>query len=367
MYSSAAMSSSPNFGRNTSFDNIKAILIFLVVFGHFVELHIAQDAFLRPIWIFAYAFHMPMFAFVSGIFSRANLEEKQSAQLIRNILAPLLGFELIYEATEYLIRGSFSVYAGLIAPYWMLWYLVSLLCWRLLLPLFARLQFPVVLSLALALVTSYSEHLGYLLSGARTLFFFPFFILGWKLGADFFASKGRDWRLICIALLVTIAGSITSFLLPAQFDYRWLYGSFSLHRLEMANLSGSMYQLLQYGVSTLLGLSILYLLSLRDWGLARVGQRSMYVFLWHGMALIALHQLGILNRIFQMGDTARLLVSLASSAAIVYLGSHSYCEKLTQKCILSPLNWLLVRQTRAPVQTPEIAAPQVEDAPFTQK
>jgi fucose 4-O-acetylase-like acetyltransferase len=108
---------------------------------------------------------------------------------------------------------------------------------------------------------------------------------------------------------------------------------FSLHRLERADLSGSLYQLLQYGVSTLLGLSVLYLLSLRDWGLARVGQRSMYVFLWHGMALIALHQLGILNRIFQMGDTARLLISLASSAVIVYLGSHRYCEKFTQKCI----------------------------------
>lgn len=367
MYSSAAMSSSLTPGRNISFDNIKAILIFLVVFGHFVELHIAQDAFLRPIWIFAYAFHMPMFALVSGIFSKANLDEKQSVQLIRNIVAPLLGFELIYEATEYLIRGSFSVYAGLIAPYWMLWYLMSLLCWRLLLPLFARLQFPLILSLGLALVTSYSEHLGYLLSGARTLFFFPFFILGWKLGANAFVSKGRDWRLICMASAIVIAGSIMCFLLPAQFDYRWLYGSFSLHRLEMADLSGSLYQLLQYGVSTLLGLSILYLLSLRDWGLARVGQRSMYVFLWHGMALIALHQLGILNRIFQMGDTARLLISLASSAVIVYLGSHRYCEKLTQKCILSPLNWLLVRQIRTPNPTPEITAQQVKDAPLTQK
>lgn len=361
------MSSSLNTGRNISFDNIKAILIFLVVFGHFVELHIGQDAFLRPIWIFAYAFHMPMFAFVSGIFSKANLDEKQSLQLIRNILAPLLGFELIYEATEYLIRGSFSVYAGLIAPYWMLWYLMSLLCWRLLLPLFARLQFPLILSLVLAMLTSYSEHLGYLLSGARTLFFFPFFILGWKLGADFFTSKGRDWRLISIALVIVIAGGIVCCLLPAQYDYRWLYGSFSLHRLDMANLTGSAYQLLQYAVSTILGLAVLYLLSLRDWGLARVGQRSMYIFLWHGMALIALHQLGLLNRIFQMGDAARLLISLTASAAIVYLGSHRYCEKLTQKYILSPLNWLLIRQKRTQNLTPEMTAPQVKNAVITQK
>jgi hypothetical protein len=56
------------------------------------------------------------------------------------------------------------------------------------------------------------------------------------------SSRGRDWRLIGIAAVIIIAGSIMCFLLPAEFDYRWLYGSFSLHRLEMADLSGSAYQ-----------------------------------------------------------------------------------------------------------------------------
>jgi len=162
----------PSFARNSALDNIKGVLIFLVVFGHFIELHIASDRFLRPIWIFVYAFHMPMFALVSGIFSKTIVDEKQSLQLIKNIVAPLIAFELIYECTEYLLVGKFSVYSGLVAPYWMLWYLMSLLSWRLMLPLFLRMQFPVVMSLILALGTSYSEHAGYLLSSSRTLLFF---------------------------------------------------------------------------------------------------------------------------------------------------------------------------------------------------
>lgn len=340
--SSAAL---PFQNRNAFLDNIKAVLIFLVVFGHLIELHISNDAFLRPIWIFAYAFHMPMFALVSGIVSKPVLDQRQSGQLIKNILAPLISFELIYELTEYLLRGNFSVYAGLIAPYWMLWYLLSLLSWRLLLPLFSRLQFPVMLAVALAMVTTYSEHTGYLLSSSRTLIFFPFFVLGWQLGPDFFNLR-RKFVWTALALVITAISIVACFLLPANFDYRWLYGSFSLQRLGMANPTGSLYQLLQYAVSGVLGLSVLHLLSRRDLGLARIGRQSMYVFLWHGMALIALYQSGILNRIFQMEDAARLLISLASSAVIVYLGAHPYCEWLTQKLILQPMQWLLLPQTR---------------------
>ena len=323
----------------------------MVVFGHLIELHIGNDHFLRSIWIVIYAFHMPMFALVSGIFSKAALDDRQMGQLIKNIVVPLIAFEVLYELAEYLLHGELSIYSGLIAPYWMLWYLLSLLSWRLLLPLFARLQFPVVLSLVLALTSTYSEHIGYTLSLSRTLMFFPFFLLGWKFGSGLFLSPKKSWLLI--SLSITGFAIIASFLLKTDFDYRWLYGSFSLQRLQMANLTGTAYQLLQYGLSTVIGLAVLNLLARRNWGLAPIGQRSIYVFLWHGAALIAMEELGLLNRIFNMEDTASLLLSLSSTAAIVWLCSHRRCEWLTQKIILQPLTWLILRQ---PLEAEKIPA-----------
>jgi len=344
----------PSFARNSALDNIKGVLIFLVVFGHFIELHIASDRFLRPIWIFVYAFHMPMFALVSGIFSKTIVDEKQSLQLIKNIVAPLIAFELIYECTEYLLVGKFSVYSGLVAPYWMLWYLMSLLSWRLMLPLFLRMQFPVVMSLILALGTSYSEHAGYLLSSSRTLLFFPYFLMGAVIGPGLFSSEENDKRLISISLLVVVMAISSIFFLPPLFDYRWLYGSFSLSRLGMANLTGTLYQMLQYAVSCVLGLAVLYLLSRKDLGLSRIGKQSMYVFLWHGMILIILQQNGILPTILRMEPAARLSISLLCSAAIVYLTAHPYCELLTQKIILKPMAALLTgRTTKLAMPAPE--------------
>ncbi|MCH8619112.1 acyltransferase family protein [Undibacterium sp. TS12] len=344
---------SPNF-RNQSIDNIKGVLIFLVVFGHLIEIYVGDDHVLRSVWIFVYSFHMPMFALMSGMFSKASLDDKNVKQLIATVVVPLLGFEIIYETTEFLLKGNASVYANLIAPYWMLWYLLSLLCWRLLLPLFARMQFGVVFALALSLIGNYSEHAGYFLGISRTLVFFPYFLLGWKLGQSSLTIKKNE-RLIASTLIV-IAAFVGSFLLKSDFDYRWFYGSYSLHRLEMANLTGSMYQLLQYAASTVIGLSILYLLAQKDLKLASIGRRSLYVLLWHGMALIILQETGVLRAIFKHDNTVALLISILVSMAITWVCAHEKTEWLTKRIILNPLAWLLIPQTpQAPIPTNAVA------------
>lgn len=332
----------PFNSRNQGIDNIKAVLIFLVVFGHLIEIYVGDDHVMRSIWIFIYSFHMPMFALISGMFSKASWDDKRATQVISNVLVPLIAFEIIYETTEFLLKGNTSVYANLIAPYWMLWYLLSLLCWRLLLPLFARLQFGVALALGLSLIGSYSDHAGYFFSISRTLVFFPYFLLGWKLGQNSLSSRTNQRLILSVA--VVLAAIVAAFMLRSDFDYRWFYGSYSLRRLEMANLTGSMYQLLQYAVSGAIGLAVLYLLTQRDLKLAAIGKRSLYVLVWHGMALIILQETGILRAIFRHETTVALVIAVLASAVITWLCSHEKTERYTERFILSPLRWLLVAQ-----------------------
>lgn len=346
--------------RNLSIDNIKAVLIFLVVFGHLIEIYVGEDHVLRSIWIFVYSFHMPMFALMSGMFSKAQWDDKNATQLISTVLVPLIGFEIIYEATEFILKGNASVYAGLVAPYWMLWYLLSLLCWRLLLPLFSRMQFGVMLAVALSLAGSYSEHAGYFLGISRTLIFFPYFLLGWKLGQDVFNVKKTER--LWFSAAVVIAAFVGAFLLKSDFDYRWFYGSYSLHRLEMANLTGSMYQLLQYATSTVIGLSVLYLLAQKELGLANIGKRSIYVLVWHGMALIILQETGVLRAIFKHENTIALAISVLLSMLITWVCAHEKTEMLTKRFILNPLSWLLIPQIpQQPAVQPVVIATEAQD------
>ena len=44
-------------------DNIKVVLIFLVVFGHLIERYIDTSNTLMGIYMFIYIFHMPLFVY----------------------------------------------------------------------------------------------------------------------------------------------------------------------------------------------------------------------------------------------------------------------------------------------------------------
>jgi hypothetical protein len=126
--------------------------------------------------------------------------------------------------------------------------------------------------------------------------FLPFFILGWQLGPDFWSKLPSSKAWMAASVLILIATLAICAHLPQDFDYRWLYGSFSLHRLGKATPEGSMYQALQYLCSVSAGFAALYLLSRRNLGLACLGQHSVYVFLWHGMALIVMNATGLLKQ-----------------------------------------------------------------------
>ena len=58
-----------NKERDYFFDNLKAVLIFLVVLGHFL-LPIRGDNPLVVVKRLIYVFHMPLFVFISGYFAK---------------------------------------------------------------------------------------------------------------------------------------------------------------------------------------------------------------------------------------------------------------------------------------------------------
>ena len=61
--------------RSNYWDNAKAILIFLVVLGHFLlPLENKVGGVMATYW-WVYLFHMPAFVFVSGVFSKSYVEK----------------------------------------------------------------------------------------------------------------------------------------------------------------------------------------------------------------------------------------------------------------------------------------------------
>ncbi|MGT2357153.1 acyltransferase family protein [Staphylococcus aureus] len=60
--------------RDYFFDNARAILILLVVFGHMLQPYTSGDKYLSALYLVIYSFHMPTFLFISGYFAK-NIRE----------------------------------------------------------------------------------------------------------------------------------------------------------------------------------------------------------------------------------------------------------------------------------------------------
>lgn len=56
--------------RIYKWDNIKFILILLVVLGHFVDVYTSESDNMKALFFTIYIFHMPLFIFISGLFSK---------------------------------------------------------------------------------------------------------------------------------------------------------------------------------------------------------------------------------------------------------------------------------------------------------
>lgn len=79
--------------RDYLFDNYKALLIILVVIGHFIEPAYKNNTLLYTLKWLIFSFHMPAFIFISGYFSKRELS---FGTLVRKLAVPYVIYELLY-------------------------------------------------------------------------------------------------------------------------------------------------------------------------------------------------------------------------------------------------------------------------------
>lgn len=189
--------------RDTFPDSIRGVAIYLVVLGHFIEPYINYGP-TKILYLSIYLFHMPLFVFMSGIFSKKILTEKDYKGIIYKLFLPLIVFHFLYTVFVYLYPSGYGY--GPLAPHSIMWFLLSLITWKLLLPLF-RSPAGLLISLGSALAAGYFGQIGYDFSAARTIYFFPFFIIGSLYGSTILKYVTKYRAAFCgIFILALIIG-----------------------------------------------------------------------------------------------------------------------------------------------------------------
>ncbi len=262
--------------RDSYFDNYKGILILLVVIGHLTGAFMEENHFMNFLVKTIYSFHMPAFVFISAYFSKRN----NPIKLVKTLLIPYILFQTAYFI--FLFLDGRENQFRILQPYFALWFLLSLFCWRILIDKIIKIRGILSISFVLGILAGFVTILGANGSLGRTITFMPFFILGYTFDKEkFMEFAGRS---------AVKAGAFLLFIIVLIFMYfRCRYIDFDIlimkHSYEKSGLLqwGWLYRTLIYIFSTFLIYLIGVMIPRKKHWFTYLGQRTMSIYLLHGI------------------------------------------------------------------------------------
>lgn len=309
--------------RDTKIDTLKFLLIFLVVLGH-----LSYHDYGLGINKLIYSFHMPLFVFLSGYFTKSEQENgvedhrKKHAKWAVRILLIYLCAQAGHALLTLLLGGSLS-WKMLIYPQLALWYLLCLVYWRVAVwTLFRNTDDRVLFVLSVFLsILSGIVPLNEELSFQRAFAFFPFFIAGFlfrKLGLMRWLDSVPVWKAIALSAFCLVAAR----LIPRYYMPKFQYDTFLDFTIRCVQTAvGFVLCLALFRLSRLINLT----------RLAQWGAYTLWIYIGHTY-LIRLNIPKLLEGRFHI--TFNLFEALVLST--VYCGIFILMAKLYQKLKYKP-------------------------------
>lgn len=313
--------------RNPFLDQVKGVLIFFVVLGHFV-VHLQE---VSPVWggvsNFIYSFHMPCFILLSGYLSKGVTTQRTKE--IDTLLYPFVVFQILNFIFTYLTgygHGSINLFS----PAYLNWYIIALFFWRLFLPYFQKMKKAVVvITLAvLWFISGYGVPNSFL-SFYRIFYFLPFFMLGYYID-DIEKVMIRMSKYKAIVIVVAVVMTIGLFAL--SFDKEMnviIHNAFAPDAGYRKSIMSVVSKIVGMGVQFVMTFCFIYacylvrgaLSSFTKWGMNSIG-----IYIVHGFITLVL----VPVLISKMNVFLGLSISILLSAVICWLLSREMVVKTLQ-------------------------------------
>lgn len=323
--------------RDPLVDNLKAILISLVVIGHFTEIYIQQSVYFKAVFVCIYSFHIPLFVFLSGYLSKSE-SCKKPYKLVKTLILPYVLFGLVWNLRESAHAGHLEL--DIFSPPFHLWYLLSLFIWRLMIPFVRVIKHPIVVSILVSLLVGLCPSVGHTFSLSRTFSLFPFFLLGIMCPQTMLYSihKKKFIGVLGLAALITIA-YYTILLNPA--NMRILFWDESYHTSGYMNINGLIMRLILSAVAVIISLGIVIFTSSKNRFYTFIGSRTLTIYIFHAFLVPSF------SSRFPLWNQSILknLIILIFPLFVIYLFSLPIVEKIYSK-IIDGVEYLLLRKNQ---------------------
>ena len=301
--------------RIFAIDTIKTLLIFLVVFGHLLELNL--NGKFKYIYCVIYIFHMAAFVFCSGYLFRFDKKK-----FITKIVIPYIIFQTIYTVFNCIYLSNTRITINYTTPYWIMWYMLALGLWGLTSIILdtknpKKQIFILAFLFVIGIMVGFDNSVGYYLSMSRFVVFLPFFMLGYyaKNSINIWQVKERINKskktIIEICLLLIIIG--IGYYLYTQYEkwnIAWLYGSYPYAQIPYTFAMRSM----QYLFSILSIIAIFWFIPNKKNIFNYIGKNTIVIYLLHGFIIKII---GKENLITYNSNTEFLLKALLIDILII--------------------------------------------------
>ena len=342
-------------------DNARWIAITLMVIGHAILKLISESDVSYAVYLFIYAFHVPLFVGVSGYFAKSGAPgTRQLQRLLTDIVFPYLIFETIWTVVRWMLGHRF--WLDYSTASWTLWFLIALTLWRLTLPYLVLLRYPLLISVIISVGAGYLPAIDSTFALSRTLGLLPFFVFGWHLRQ--WQITGRwltlrsavvwRWRAGALALfgglLLVIFANIETLraLKIRRFVlYDSAYSTFGYDQIWAGGI-----RLLLIGLACALIVAFLVLTPRRQTWFTALGAATMYIYLLHSFLLYPVRESGVLSGPQPFWVLPGLIVL---SIGISILLSQKFVKRIFRPLVEPRARWLF--RTEAATRTGTIVLP----------
>ena len=246
-------------------DNLKVLLILLVIFGHFIEIFNNID--LEWLYKTIYMIHMPSFTFISGY-----LFKKKGRDFFIFHFKIYIVFQTLYVIFDSIIlkQDQTKLLYYLITPKYLMWYIFSFIFWTLISNYIQRVKLKHIISFAIfSILAGLFFFVDRYFSISRTLYFLPFFLTGRYIKENGLDMKGKSYM-----IPLSLFGIILLLIIGIDIKILWAADSYKA--------SDTIYRILLYLVSFSLIPAILFMIPKKDIGLIKISNNTMSVYLIHG-------------------------------------------------------------------------------------
>ncbi|WP_083904556.1 acyltransferase family protein [Nocardiopsis kunsanensis] len=332
--------------RDSRLDNAKFVLIALVVFGHAIE-PLRDYPPTQVLYYWIYLFHMPAFILISGYLSRNfDASPNRVEKAVLTLAVPYLIFWAIHQ-TIYAVDEGLPDSLSVLTPTWSLWFLVALFLWRLSVPVWKRLRWPVTIAVIISAFAATAD-LGTTLSLGRVLSFLPFFVLGLALRKEHLALLDRVWARVGAVAVFATTFAFALFIANEEVSREWLFWRESLTDRDIDPLLPSMaIRLIFMGIALAMSFAVLTLTPKKRTWFTKLGAYTLFVYLGHSVVLLVLKTSPYYD-FFEGTGPIGLAVTTTLAVSLVLLLCSPWVRKAMKWAVEPQPTWFLRRNDQQP-------------------